>query len=252
MASTPLGQSGPFFELYTKPNRFSKHRLTIYEAIAQGLRVDVDLIRESMDEESFRQEFLCEFVDESTAYFPYDIILSGVGRFAGGTGSVYIGIDIGRRRDLTVVYVLQSVGSGYGTKRVEVMKNQPYEAQKKVIRQVWKESGALRGAIDSTGIGNQLSEELAHELNLECVTFTNDWKEQAAVRVKRRFESRSMQIPDDKDLISDIHGIKRTVTSAGNIRFDADRTDAGHSDRFWALALAVHAAEKPYATVRVY
>jgi len=27
-----------------------------------------------------------------------------------------------------------------------------------------------------------------------------------------------------------------------DIRFDADRSDNGHADRFWALALALHAA----------
>ena len=30
--------------------------------------------------------------------------------------------------------------------------------------------------------------------------------------------------------------------AAGNIRFSADRGENGHSDRFWALALALHAA----------
>ena len=31
------------------------------------------------------------------------------------------------------------------------------------------------------------------------------------------------------------------MTAAGNIRFSADRSENGHSDRFWALALALHA-----------
>ena len=30
-------------------------------------------------------------------------------------------------------------------------------------------------------------------------------------------------------------------TAAGNIRFTADRGENGHSDRFWAGALALHA-----------
>ena len=33
------------------------------------------------------------------------------------------------------------------------------------------------------------------------------------------------------------------TTVAGNPRFDADRTEAGHADEFWAHALALHAAE---------
>jgi len=35
--------------------------------------------------------------------------------------------------------------------------------------------------------------------------------------------------------------VKKVTTSAGNIRFDAERTNDGHADRFWSLALAVHA-----------
>jgi phage FluMu gp28-like protein len=210
------------------------------------------LLRESLDDESFRQEFLCEFIDESTAYFPYDLILACIGSGTGGAGGVYVGIDIGRRRDLTVVYVLQQLGDTFYTQRLEVLKNQPYATQRATIKQIWAEVKATRGAIDASGIGNQLAEELSKELNLEPVNFTNEWKEQAAVKVKRHFEAGTIRIPDNRDLISDIHGIKRTVTSAGNIRFDADRTDAGHSDRFWAMALAIHAAEKPRATVRIY
>ena len=33
------------------------------------------------------------------------------------------------------------------------------------------------------------------------------------------------------------------MTAANNIRLDADRDERGHADRFWALALACHAAE---------
>jgi hypothetical protein len=35
------------------------------------------------------------------------------------------------------------------------------------------------------------------------------------------------------------------VTSAGNVRYDAARTDEGHADSAWALGLALHAANAP-------
>ena len=44
-----------------------------------------------------------------------------------------------------------------------------------------------------------------------------------------------------------------TRTVAGHPRFDAERGEAGHADRFWALALAYHAAASaaaaPYISV---
>jgi phage FluMu gp28-like protein len=42
---------------------------------------------------------------------------------------------------------------------------------------------------------------------------------------------------------------KSATTSAGNIRFVAESTPDGHADRFWALALAIHAASDPAAPI---
>jgi hypothetical protein len=36
---------------------------------------------------------------------------------------------------------------------------------------------------------------------------------------------------------------EEVVTAANNVRLDADRDEHGHADRFWALALASHAAD---------
>jgi len=43
--------------------------------------------------------------------------------------------------------------------------------------------------------------------------------------------------------------VTKQTTAAGNIRFTAERTPDGHADRFWALALAVHAAATPAAPI---
>jgi len=43
----------------------------------------------------------------------------------------------------------------------------------------------------------------------------------------------------------DFHAIKKTTTAAGNVRFDAERSDIGHSDRFWAKSLARMASADP-------
>ena len=60
--------------------------------------------------------------------------------------------------------------------------------------------------------------------------------------VRAAFESRGIRILAGDVLRHDLHKIVRSVTSAGNVRYDAGRDESGHSDRFWALALAIHAA----------
>ena len=96
----------------------------------------------------------------------------------------------------------------------------------------------------------QLAEEAVDEFGdyrVEAVTFTNALKAEMAGRLRRRVEDRTIRIPVDERIRNDWHSIERSVTPSGHIRYDADRSVAGHADRFWAAALAVYAAGNPPA-----
>ena len=80
---------------------------------------------------------------------------------------------------------------------------------------------------------------------VEPVMFTAQFKERIAPMVKQGFEDRTIRIPDNREVRTDINAVKRFVTPAGNVRFDAEHTDRGHADRFWALAMVVNAATQP-------
>jgi phage FluMu gp28-like protein len=80
---------------------------------------------------------------------------------------------------------------------------------------------------------------------VEPVTFTAAVKEDLAFRVKRRMEQRLDLIPEAPEIARAFGAVKKLVTVAGNTRFDAERTDLGHADEFWAKALADLAAEQP-------
>jgi phage FluMu gp28-like protein len=66
-------------------------------------------------------------------------------------------------------------------------------------------------------------------------------KEQLAFPLRGAFEDGRVKIPALDKVRSDLRLIKKTTTAAGNVRFDGERTADGHSDRFWALALCLHA-----------
>ena len=72
--------------------------------------------------------------------------------------------------------------------------------------------------------------------------FTNRIKEEMAYCLRTHFENRTVFIPKTHEIREDLHSIRRITTTANNIRFDADHSENGHADRFWALALALHAA----------
>jgi len=258
--SRPFGQSNKFYDIYTHARRypdFSRHRFDVHRACGDGLPINVDELRRNFDDEGFRENFLCEFIDESTSFIPYQLIRNCVGdapaefgtghsRSGGAGGTNYLGIDVGRRQDRTVVCVLTQLGDKLYTKRIERLKDARFETQKAFIRQVIREEHIGRGCIDASGLGMQIAEELQDEFGfIEPVAFTSDIKERMAIRTKRTFENRQIQIPDDGDLISSIHAIRKIVTPSNNIRYDAERTADGHADEFWALALAIEAATKP-------
>ncbi len=104
--------------------------------------------------------------------------------------------------------------------------------------------GVRRCCIDQSGVGMMLAERLQKKYGarVEPVQFTAPVKERLAPLVKRHFEERLVRIPDQRDVRADLNAVKRSVTASGNVRYDAERTEHGHADRFWALALALEAA----------
>ena len=110
-----------------------------------------------------------------------------------------------------------------------------------------------RVCIDATGLGMQFAERASERFGkykIEGITFTAGMKEELAYPVRAAFEDKAVRIPyGDEKLKSDIRAIRKEVTSSGNVRFAADRGTNGHADRFWGLALALHAAKKTTAPV---
>lgn len=158
-------------------------------------------------------------------------------------GDIFVGVDVGRRKDLTVISVLEKVGTVLFLRKIEILKKLPFSKQFEILDHIT--AYARRVAIDETGIGMQLAEELLSkwgELKVIPVYFSGKVKEEIATKLKSKFEDRLIQIPADKNLREDLHSVERTVTPAGNIKLEAKRSETGHADRFWSLALAVHAS----------
>lgn len=253
VVSTPAGKSGKFYELWNdEDNGFSRHKIDIYQAKKEGCNIDIEAFRKSMDAESFAQEFECVFVDEAWSYFPMELIQSAISAECDlwdGVlkGQIYLGIDIGRKKDLTVIIAVEKIQDSFYVRDIKTLQGKTFAEQRQIIEDMKETLHPLRICLDASGLGMQLAEELKTQYGsvIEPVGFTSQVKEDLVTRSRILFEKGLIKIPQDLDLIRDIHSIKKTVTIAGNVRFDADRTDAGHADRFWALALALHAGLKP-------
>jgi len=255
IGSTCRGESGMFYELCEKENGFSKHCTTIYDAVAQGLDADIVQLREGCpDDDIWQSEFCCQFISDASSWITWDQIQAAESIFASidlpegfkSVGELFLGIDIGRKKDLTVVYLLEKALGVFWTRAIVRMRAVPFAMQRKRIDWFFEHLPIRRCCFDSTGIGMQMSEELQIKwgsYRVEPVTFTLAVKEDLAVRTRRNYEEGTIRIPDDRNLRGAIHAVRRIPTAAGNFRFDADRTELGHADEFWAQALALLAGD---------
>ncbi len=268
ITSTPNGKQNMFYDIWAHAEDFSRHKVDVHDAVRDGLKMDIEQLKRGItDPDSWAQEFECHFIDEATAYIPYDMIAacedegatSVIPAEAGIRNDLYLGVDVGRHKDLTVFWLLEKVGDVFWTRMVHVMRKASFREQREFLYSLldgsFFEGGSAggtgvplvrRACIDSSGLGLQLAEEAVDRFGsrAEAVTFTVAVKEDLAVTLRRAFEDRLLRIPLDRDIRRDIHSIKKAVTPAGNVRFDAERSEGSHADRFWALALAVHGESK--------
>lgn len=249
ISSTPLGKQNLFYEIFNNAKKYKDYKrfkINVYDAANEGFKVDIDSIRQNFDEESFRQEFLCEFIDESTAYFTYDLLRGCIDDYepAALKGPVYIGIDIGRTNDKTVIASVSENSGRFILKRLEVLDRAAFGEQKETILQIIAEEKPVSVFIDKGGIGMQLAEELEEQFTFASgIALTNNLKNDAVTFTKKLMEENDFRITDDRELIGEFHSVQRNITQGNSVRFESPRTKKGHGDRAWAVILALYAAK---------
>lgn len=251
--STPNGKGNKFYELMTADdNGWSRHHVDIYEAVKQGLDVDIDELRSGMaDEDAWAQEFELQWLDAASSWLDYDLITSVEAPLAGRperyTGKrVYVGVDIAARNDLFVIWVIEEVDGQLITREVIAEKRIAFAEQDRLLDEVFDRYNVIRVAIDQTGMGEKPVEDAIRRYGssrVDGVLFTGPRKLELATVLKETMQDRGVLIPAGDPLLrSDLHAIKSRVGPTGIRRLVADGDTDGHADRFWALALAVGAA----------
>jgi phage FluMu gp28-like protein len=164
-------------------------------------------------------------------------------------------VDVGREHDLTVIWVLERVEDVCWTREVICLERTPFAEQEERLYAILARPNLKRCCIDQTGIGRQFAERAAQRFGrhkVEGVTFTSAVKEELAYTTRTAFEKKTIRIPADKWIRADLRSLRKEATASGNIRFTGERTSNGHADRFWGLALALHAAQQPVRTNHIY
>lgn len=225
-------------------------------------------------EDDWLQEYCCIPSAETEAYLTYDLLntcldrkgmcaaptddlmryLADLRLYSVGASTVYTGCDIGRTNDRFVLWNIARFGGTWSTAALLRWQNRKFSDMDQAIAATMNFRGensvrVRRACIDRTGLGMQLAEQNADKFRsrVEGVNFTLESKAEMAPRVLVAFQDGTIRIPDDRLVKDDLHSVRKVVTSSGNVRYAGERTVNGHADHFWALALALEAADQPVA-----
>lgn len=192
--------------------------------------------RIKLPENVFKQEYLAEFLDDAAAVFRGIKDIVGPCLEDAREGHRYImGVDLAKYRDFTVLTVIDVITHNVVYwDRFNIL---AYGLQKARIIEVAKRYHA-RIVIDSTGVGDPISEDIQREgIIVDDFKFTNKSKEQLVQKLSLFIEQKAITIPANDTLIDELETFGYELTDSGHIKYGAP---AGlHDDAVVSLGLAV-------------
>jgi len=171
--------------------------------------------------------------------FFMDAVLSGIIK-----GPILLGFDVGRTENASeLIFIEETPDRGQIVRCNITFKNVPMPDQREQTLNMIEKLGSrlIKCGIDPNGIGRNLAEDLerkSYDLVKQLAFNNNDWKAEAAKRMKYRMEMKKIIYPPNRALLSQIHSIKRELLPSGLWRFNAEENAKHHGDKFWAIVAA--------------
>ena len=253
----------------------------VYDAVTRESITPEQARAQALDKRAYDQNYECAFADENLSLLSHELISAAEDDEAGiicdtdwsacalanmkeVKGDLYVGFDVGRKVDLSVITVLEKVCSTFyvrGMLRIQDMRLPDQELRLGEICRLPKFRSA---AIDMTGLGLGLYEYARKSFGsrIRGINFASTVPvtraieqegrkresvrvtEKMAVELLRCYEDRRMRHPRDGRLRDDLRKPEKVTSPGGRVSISATRNEAGHADHFWSLALAVEASTK--------
>jgi len=233
--STPNGAQGKFFELAqrmgldggfrprrqpVKVDSWSAHWTDVHLAVEEGFPVDVAALRDGCDEDTWNQEYCCQFTTGGSQWISWDLFSANiepglvVGDEPQGNG-LYAGWDIARNRDLSVVWFSELKGDVTWTRAILVMENVPTPDQTERVARIMPRVHRL--CMDRTGMGIPMFETMDRLFpgKVEGISFGTATKETLATSAKRRMEERRCRLQNDQAVWQSFRSLRRSTHLAG-------------------------------------
>jgi phage FluMu gp28-like protein len=277
--------------MYVTEMGFKLSRMPRTEAHRQGVKVYDPNTRQpitpdeararSADKRSYDQNYECVFTDENSVLLTHELISAAeaedigticdqdwtqaaLDRIRQASGLIYLGVDVGRKRDLTVITAVETQGPLRLVRGILRIQNMRLPDQQRRLGEVLKAAKRFQyGCVDMTGLGVGLLEYAQdafgrgkfHGINFASTVPTThrikqEGRKQETVRVTeamatellQTYEDRLIKHPADQDLREDLRKPEKIVSPGGRVSIAATRDEAGHADHFWSFALAIEAA----------
>jgi phage FluMu gp28-like protein len=252
---------------------WSCHFVDIYKAVEEKLPVNIDELKAAIDDpEGWAQEFECQFLDAQAVLLPYEMIASCESEEATAvvpaefwqTSSPHpidMGIDFGRRHDLTVCWSNARLGDVAQTVEVLELAGMSTPDQVEMLRPRLRR--ARRVCLDYTGAGIGMGDYLVREFQeykpaehkygkIELCVFSQTLKVELFSKLRMAFEKRGVRVPINRVVREDLHSVNRVTSETGGITYRAPRGVGGHADRCTALALALRAGQGEVCCGEIY
>lgn len=284
--STPWNTDSVFHKIYHDPayRQFSRHIVQYTEALPPNGPLTpsiVEMIKEQLagDPSRWQREMMCHWTEDTDRWLPMSLItfcqdsqLNYYSATRKVNGVFYLGADFGKKRDHSVVAVIQVKSGHYYLRHCHRFKlGTSYGAVIGYVKRLQDNWSRLVSVnCDQTGVGEYIVEDMVRAgiRNVNGVTFTEQNKEAMATILKEKMRSvecnecswtgyvenidgswkRScpdddsgissvFHIPYDQDLFNDLNTPIYTLGKTGRIQFN--HSSGTHDDMFWAVALSM-------------
>lgn len=263
--STPWFADGLYYELCTSKmyRYFSRHEITIYDAIRLGLPFDAEGVKARITSDRWAREYLCQFLRGGSTYFSRDalLLLEAQHKIKRDRCRTILGVDLGKINDFTAIVVYQITPWREHVPVVYLMRSVDYGEQAQIIAQLAAKHHAELAVIDITkhaSFVDQAPEELKRIALGK--NFTNEWKAEWVPKIKKASEDKAFSVNwgevyewDEQSrsfvkaitsvLLDDFTRVVQGQTPSGKVKFDVPRVKMrgaeqdGHGDSFSGFLL---------------
>lgn len=289
IASTGNGTANMFYRMATegvfkvsKVRRSDAWRMgvKIYDAKTRKPITPDEARAQALDKAAYDQNYECAFSSESGALLTwamineatlgrseediYDGMPEGLLDHLPKDANLYLGMDVAATHDFTVITILNVIGRTLHVPAIIRIRGARLPAQKAVLRPLLKDKRVKRAAIDSTGIGLGLVQDMEDEFGdkVQSVNFATtepitrriqaEGRKAATARVTEimatdlaeAHEDKRISYPCDAIMRDDLRKPHKVTSQTGRVSIAAESTQTGHADHFWSIALALRAATR--------